>query len=363
MDVGIEGTISFQIRLTSQADLSTVQRAYEILEGRGLLKQPRRLQSSITDKTESVARIIDILKRDYGSSPQFTTAQANVLVSRELRLKRSSTQNALGYGVKNAVLKKLKQGVFSFQPGASVGKAMIDIRTDRIAEVVQALTLAEKVSPVTYLFMTKNALVCRSSDEKTAVLIDIKVERELFSSFKVDRPLSIAVDSKALLERLRKQKQFWLVIESLDTQVLKIGEYSVKLGHIEELQQEPDPLEIKNPKGIISIDRQELEDILQRASANANYVDLMYSKDRIVFSNVSLGGDDWSHEVTRGYESREQGRTRYIISFLLKAIKAVDCKSLNIQDDTRSLFVNFLLAEEVTVQLIVGAVSIAPKVS
>lgn len=368
MESTCQGTFNIQVTVRTPEDLAKLHQIYGLLQQGDLVPRGDRVgkprakhQNPHKSLNETVSQVLRVVRNRYPES--FTTGQASAAVKKELEYGRSTVGNVIRLAIKNHLVKKLGNGSYSFVSAARAANDsfVLDLITDYSSEILQVFRVAERVSPALLLVISQDGFKCRISDERDRQAIDISLDRKLFSTFQVAKPVSIGLDTRALIERIQKAKAgpLHLSIESLQSTSLQVGEYGLKMAHIEDAKGTIEPIEIK-PKARISIERQQLERILREALVNAPHIDIVHDFDKATLANVTEHGDDFSVEVNQGFQCYEPSRSRYDIDSILRVVKASSCKEVILQDSSELLTVQFTIMDGILLRYLLGALPAKP---
>lgn len=363
LESSYQGTFTVQIVVRTAQDMAKLQQVYTLLQQEEPVPRIDKVgkQRAIHNNphkslNETVSQVLSIVRSRFPE--RFSTGEASKVVKKELGYGRSTLGNVIRHAKKSHLIQKVGNGSYAFvSPAGTVNDSfLLDLVTDYSSEILQVFRVAERVSPALFLVVSQEGIRCRISDEKDGQAVDINLDKALFSTFHVAKQVSIGLDARALIERMQKVKSapLHLSIDSLESASLQVGEYGLKMAHIEDSKGAIEPIEIK-PKAQISIDREELARILREALVNAPYLDIVHDFDKATFANVTEHGDDFSVEIKQGFQCYEPSRSRYDIDSLLRVIKAASCKDIILKDSCELLSVQFNIREGILLQFLLGA--------
>lgn len=282
-------------------------------------------------------RVRDLLKESYPSGI-FTTKQANQIVKKRLLYNRGTVGNITRKLVSAGQLFKVERGRFSFQAPVT-GKGsyhpnedlLLDLMTDKPDSLLEVCRIAKALSNELPLVIDNTGVYCRLTDGHGQMMLDMALEKSLFSGYHLKKPIEFKTDVSALYSRLERSSQMHLSLKQENSPLL-VGSYELKLDSyrdfdVKVIHQENDV----KARSELLIGRQELEKILSDNVVNCQHIDIIADKDRIAFESHSEQGDFKPDPIVQDYNCIEPSRSRlHYTEVLLKCLKAAKCDKVKL---------------------------------
>jgi hypothetical protein len=286
--------------------------------------------------TESHRKMLDLIKANHPSG-SFHVSDAAMLIKKQMKLGRTSAGNALKTGVKIGELRNVKHGIYTFenhQKGEPLSihpneDFLVDLIADRPDGLLELCRIARTLSNELVLVIENTGICCRLTDGHQQIMLDMTLEKSLFSAYHLKKPIEVKLDASTLYSRLERAAQLHLSLKQ-ENSALLVGNYELKLNSYRDFDGKVASPAAVSTKSELLIGRQGLEQILSDNAVNCQHVDIICEKDHLTFESHSEAGD-YKLAVKEGYDCLEPSRSRLNYQAdLLRCLKASRCEMVKL---------------------------------
>jgi hypothetical protein len=336
---------AFTLKVETEEDILLVA---ELLRRRGLTSSKRLKVTTERERRpsgkipqgrgpiESHRKMLDLIKSNHPSG-EFHVSDAVKLIKKQMKLGRTSTGNALKTGVKIGELFRVNHGVYTFEksgissplPVRPNSDFLLDLIADRPDGLLEICRIAKTLSNELPLVIDNSGIYSRLTDGHGQIMLDMTLDKSLFSGYHVKKPVEFKIDAPALYTRLDRDEQLHLSLKQ-ENSPLMVGNYELRVDSYRDFDGKVVPPANVSPKAELQIPRVQLERILTDNAVNCQHIDIIAEQDIIVFESHGEAGD-YKSTIAEGHRCHEPSRSRlHYQETLLHCLKASKCEMVKL---------------------------------
>jgi hypothetical protein len=380
----VGGTITFTFEIANEDELRRLTALCEELhKGSNGTAKPKRVVKAASkqdsnakanharqtqpkkSREDTYKEILIEVKKVVGDK-EYSKLQADRIAAKATGYGESTVRDSIRWAINRGQLFLVSENphIYSFVEPAERGisnKGLVDLIANKWPGLIEALKVIERISPALVLMVSAKGIHGRTSDLEKSSVIDLAIAPQLFTTYRVQKPVTFGVDVKGMLDRLgtlKKGERLHLALGSLESNSLNVGasgrEFDFSVQDLIPATNSFDSLTLPEQKAELVMKREAFATLLKDAAVNGPYIDMIHEEEKTVFSNVSTSGD-----FRREARSIcvQPCRSRYLIDTLLKCVRGQSsCEIIVLKDYLDMLTIDLKFQEHISLRVMVASV-------
>lgn len=245
----------------------------------------------------TLRRVISAIAAQYGDNV-FRPGDAFAVASK-LGLSRTLSRYAVEYAVQQGEIHKVASGRYSSKAQTKyepVADSLIDIVTQHADRLLSTFKLMSKVSEIVSLYFGQEGLAARFMNENKSGMLDVRISKDVFSTYHVKQHVRLIVSCRHLVEILsiKAGSEFHVILKEKGA-VYSAGYLGKEhLLNAKDFSTQESPYDIETPidpnSGAISyseiaLPRSMLHDILKDVRVHSDVVRVLCKNGRVVLDS------------------------------------------------------------------------------